>query len=155
MGPNLTEKALQNASRSVSSIHAICKKYDKQSGVPLTTSAHSTRSDEADIRMATQAVLTNELLHIVPDRHHRAFKTMRLNPVWNFDKKKALEWIEKKKEFQKFDIAYAEEDEVDEDEVDVDAENEDDDYEYYYGDSDDECLEETIAEYAEDDYYLF
>ena len=37
MGPNLTEKALQTAARSVSGIHAICKQYDRESGVPVQT----------------------------------------------------------------------------------------------------------------------
>ena len=37
MGSNLTEKGLQRAARSVSSVYAISKQYDKESGVPVTT----------------------------------------------------------------------------------------------------------------------
>lgn len=151
MGPNLTEKALQRASRSVSFIHAICKQYDKQSGVPLRTTRHSTRSDANDVSMVAQAVLKNKLLDITPGQHHRAFKHIKLNPVWNFDKKATLEWIDKKiKEFQKSNMAFAEEDEFE----DVNVEVDDDDGNDYY--SDDECcIEEMLAEYNEDDEYNY
>ena len=90
MGPNLSEKALQMASRAVTCIHSICKQYDKQTGVPVPMSAHSTKADTTDVKIVTKAVLKNLLLHIhvIPDRHHRAFKTIRLNPVWNLDNAK-------------------------------------------------------------------
>ena len=81
MGLNLTEKALQKSFWSVTCIHTICKQYDKQSGVPVSTTAHSTKFDATDIRLVTEAVLTNELLNIIPERHHRAFKVVRLNPI--------------------------------------------------------------------------
>ena len=162
MGPNLTEKALQRASRSVSSIHAICKQYDKHSGVPLRTTAHSTLSDASDVSIVTQAVLKNELLHIIPGRHHKAFKIIKLNPVWNFNKKTTLEWIEKKKkQFQKSNTVFAEDDEVEDvnDEVEdandeVEDANDEDEYDLNGYSDDDECIEEMLAEYDEDEYML-
>ena len=76
MGANLTEEALQRAARSVSTLHAVCKQYDKESGVPVTTSAHSTRVDATDVGKVVKAVLTNDMLQTIPGRKHRAFQRM-------------------------------------------------------------------------------
>ena len=97
MGPNLTEVALQRAARSVSTIHTVCENFEKQSGVPFVTSAHSTRSNEEDIAKVVSVVLDKKLLTIVPGRKHSSFRQMRLNPLhrWKMDNTK--EWIEKKK----------------------------------------------------------
>lgn len=62
MGVNLTEKALQRSTRTVSTLHTLCKQFDKESNVPVTTSAHTTRSDKSDVQKAVKAVLDNELL---------------------------------------------------------------------------------------------
>ena len=125
MGPNLTEKALQRAARSVSTLQAICEQYDKESVVPTITTAHSTPSIAVDISKVVRAVLLNDLLHIIPGRSHSMFRKMRLNPLWNWDKEKAAEWIiSKKKDFMKFrgaateteedsdDDEYSDEDEI-------------------------------------------
>ena len=42
MGVNLTEEALQRASRYTSMLSAVCKQFDTESGVPVTTSEHKT-----------------------------------------------------------------------------------------------------------------
>ena len=129
MGPNLTEKALQRAARSVSTLHRVCKQFDSESNVPATTSAHSSRSDRTDIQKVVSAVMKNNLLTVVCDRQHSNFKTMRLNPLWNWKPKDAIKWIEgKKKDFLKFrSIPQDEEEEEDEysdyDEADDDISN--------------------------------
>ncbi len=97
MGANLTEKALHRAAQSVTTLESICKRFDQQSGVPVGTHAHSTRSDKQDITKVMNTVLTRELLEIIPGRAHTSFKRMRLNPLWNWDISKTREWIEKKK----------------------------------------------------------
>ena len=103
MGANLTEKSLQRAARSVSTVHAVCKQYDKESGVPVITSAHSTREDKTDVSKVVCAVLTNKLLEQIPDRSHRAYAGIHLDPLHNWDKKAAIEWIKKKqKDYMKF-----------------------------------------------------
>ena len=49
------------------------------------------------------AVLDNNLLNIVPGRRHNMHKTMRFNPLWNWDRQDTIDWIEKKKkDFMKF-----------------------------------------------------
>lgn len=103
MGVNLTGKALQRAAQSVSTLHALCKQFDAESCVPVTTSAHITRSDRIDIQKAIKAVQDNELLIRKSERSHRSFRNLRLNPLWNWKKEETVEWIEKKqKEFMKY-----------------------------------------------------
>ena len=97
MGTNLTEKALQRAARSITTLHHVCTQFDKESLVPITTSAHSTRSDTPDVKKVVNAVLHNDLLTIVDGRSHRSYRTMRLTPLWNWNKRKTIEWIDKKK----------------------------------------------------------
>lgn len=97
MGANLTEKALHRAAQSVTTLESICKRFDQQSGVPVGTHAHSTRSDKQDVSKVINTVLSRELLEIIPGRAHTSFKRMRLNPLWNWDIGKTREWIEKKK----------------------------------------------------------
>ena len=50
MGSNLTEKALQRAVRSISTMDRVCRRYDEETDVPAITSAHSTRSNRDDIK---------------------------------------------------------------------------------------------------------
>ena len=61
MGPNLTENALQRAARSVSTLDLVCKQFDRESNVPVTALAHTTRTDINDIQKVVMAVLDNEL----------------------------------------------------------------------------------------------
>ena len=102
MGANLTERALQRAARSVSTVHDVCNNFDKESGVPATTSEHTTREDKTDVGKVVTSVLTNQLLHVIPGRNHSTFKKMYLNPLWNWEKQKAIEWIESKKDYMKY-----------------------------------------------------
>ena len=97
MGANLTEKALQRAARSITTLDHVCKQFDNESLVPITTSPHSTRSDTPDVRKVVDAVLHNNLLTIVDGRSHRSYRTIRLNPLWNWNKQKTIEWIDKMK----------------------------------------------------------
>ncbi len=62
MGSNWTESALQRAARSVTTLHQICEAFDTQSDVPFRTTAHSTRSDEDDVKKVVSVVLQNKLL---------------------------------------------------------------------------------------------
>lgn len=85
MGANLTEKSLQRAAHSVSTVHAVCKQFDKESGVPVVKSAHSTKEDKTDVGKVVSAVLTNMLLEQIPDRSHSTYANIHLNPLQNWD----------------------------------------------------------------------
>ena len=129
MGANLTEKALQRAARSVSTLFSVCKQFDSESNVPVTTSAHSTRTDKTDVQKVVKVVQDNDLLTIVAGQSHRSLKTMRLNPLCNWDREDTLQWIEKKKkDVMKYrgmaanEIEQEEEEEEDEEEIEQEEE---------------------------------
>ena len=97
MGSNLTESSLQHAVRSVATLEAICQKFDKESCVPYGTSAHSTISDDNDVRKVISILLTQKILIPTNGRNHRAFSGIHLNPLHKWDVKLTKEWMEKKK----------------------------------------------------------
>lgn len=96
MGSNLTENALQRAVRSVSTISAICKTFDKWAGVPVGTTAHSTWSDKQDVAKVTAAMLINGLLSVSAGRKHQAFPKLKTTPLHNWNREKTTQWIETK-----------------------------------------------------------
>ena len=93
-GPNLTEASLQRAARSVSTLHRICQTFDKQSGVPHGTVAHSNRPDRVDVLKVVGTVMHHELLKPNPGRKHTSFPKLHLDPLHKW---KAKTWIQKKK----------------------------------------------------------
>ena len=52
--------------RSVSTIHTVCQNFEKQSGVPIVSSAHSTRSNAEVISKVVSTVLSKKLLEDCP-----------------------------------------------------------------------------------------
>ena len=103
MGPNLTEKAIQRAARSITTLHNICDKFDKETAVPFRTIAHSTRPDKEDIKKVVDVVLKNKLLVKMSARSHRSFPGIALNPLHKFDSNKTIKWVKAKiKEYQKY-----------------------------------------------------
>ena len=97
MGPNLIDTALHRAARSVSSLESICAFYDAHTGVPHSTSAHTTKSDVDDVKTVVKVVLNHNLLKPSPGRKHKAFPELHLDPLHNWDFEKTEKWIEKKK----------------------------------------------------------
>lgn len=120
MGSNLTEKSLQRAARSVSTLSIIANKFDNESLVQNRTSAHSTRSDTEDVKKVVKTVTEFKLLQCIPGKKHRSFSTIHLNPLHKWDRKKAEEWVEaKKKSYEKYrGILHGEENESDSDATD-------------------------------------
>ena len=96
MGANLTEKAVRQAGQSVTMIGDIVSNFDKCSGVPSVSSAHSTRSDELDIQKVVSVVRENTLLIPAQGRCHVAFPEMSPNPLSHLKKKNILKWIVEK-----------------------------------------------------------
>ena len=81
----------------MSTLYSVCKQFDNESNVPVTTSSHLARSDRNDVQKVVSAVLNNYLLDRISGRCHRNFHNMRLNSLFNWKKKETIEWIEKKK----------------------------------------------------------
>ncbi len=103
MGGNMTDDALKRSARSVSTLQALCHKFDKCSGVPFGTHSHSTRSDVQDVGKVMRTVIDRKLLEVIPGRKHSSFPRTSANPLKSWDTTKTKEWIEgKKKQFVKF-----------------------------------------------------
>ena len=107
MGPNLTEAALQRAARSVSTLHAICERFDQTTALPHRSTAHSTRSDMEDVKMVTDAVLESNLLKQTAGRYHPSFRDLDLNPLKKWNIEKMITWIRaKQQQYLKFKGSY-------------------------------------------------
>ena len=113
MGPNLTECALQRAVRCVAPLQELCEKFDKESNVPVTTTAHSTKSSEKDLKVVVSIVLKKKLLRHEGKRAHHSFQKTPLNPLHKWDKEKTIAWIRtKKKEYKKYKGQFSQEEQL-------------------------------------------
>ena len=97
MGSNLTEEALQRAARSVTALQTICQSFDTQSGVPIGTSSHFTRSDAEDVAKVALVVRERKLLYPISGRNHSSFPNFSLDPLKSWNRDKTHKWIEQKK----------------------------------------------------------
>ena len=103
MGSNLTEDALQRAAMSVSMLNAIRLQFDRCSGVPIGTHAHSTKSDVQDVARVASSVLQHKIFVVREGRAHSSYRNIKTNPLWNWKVDKTKNWIEqKKKQFLKY-----------------------------------------------------
>lgn len=84
MGANLKEGALSRAARLITSLKHIRDVFDKESGVPVATTVHSTRSEEDDIHKVVQS---EKVLVVKAGREHTRFckfpaTLFKLNRAW-------------------------------------------------------------------------
>lgn len=136
MGSNISEHeaALQRSVRSISTLDALCHKFDEESDVPHRTTAHSTRSDLTDVNKVIDILLKHKILEPICDRTHKSFPDIHFNPLHKWDSEATKKWIEEKKaqylkqnnkyrgeDFDCFDEEVVEDEEVyyEEDEVDI------------------------------------
>ena len=96
-GPNLTEASVQCAARSVSTVEALAKVFDKEANVPVRTVRHSTTPDDEDVYKVASVAKNCSIMSVTPNRCHVLFPNFRLNPLWNRRTEKSVAWIEKKK----------------------------------------------------------
>ena len=87
MGSNMTEESIHRAARSVTALSEMRENFDKQSGVPVSTTAHSTRPDDNDVLRVSSVLVKNEILSVKPKRFHSSFRTMSVNPLSKLKKK--------------------------------------------------------------------
>ena len=78
MGGNLTEEALRRAARSVSTLEALCRQFDKCTGVPCSTHSHSTLGDTQDIGKVITTVMNRKLLSVISGRKHTFYPNVAL-----------------------------------------------------------------------------
>lgn len=96
MGANLKEEALTRAARSVTALASMRETFDKESGVPGSTTAHSTRSNEDDIRRVVSVLQSEEVLVVKAGRKHSRFPRISANPLHHLKRKKLNAWIKQK-----------------------------------------------------------
>ena len=76
MGSNMTEESIHRAARSVTALSEMRENFDKQSGVPVSTTAHTTRPDDNDVLRVSSVLVKNEILSVKPKRFHSSFHTV-------------------------------------------------------------------------------
>ena len=72
MGSNLTD-ALQRAAMSVSMLNAISLQFDRCSGVPIGSHAHSTKSDVQDVTRVASSVWQHKIFVVREGRAHSSY----------------------------------------------------------------------------------
>lgn len=105
MGSNLTEEALQRAVRSMSTFDRLCQKFNVQSDVPVITTAHSTRSNEVDIKKVVKVILQQKILKPSDDGRK---PSIHFNPLYLWNEEKTIEG--KKKQYQRYRNKYRDQD---------------------------------------------
>lgn len=95
MGSNLTEAALQNAVRSVSTLDTICKKFDMY----RLAQVHTPQGQILWMYIKKVVSILTEQRNLVPTngRDHGAFPGIHFDPLFEWDINGTKEWIETKK----------------------------------------------------------
>ena len=106
MGANLKEEAMMRAARSVTALESMREAFDKESGVPVGTTAHSTRSNADDIRRVVSVLQSEKVLAVKAGRKHSRFPQISANPLHRLKRKQLKRWIKQKhtKQAQKMKI---------------------------------------------------
>ncbi len=81
MGANFTKAASTWAARSVSSLHRISMAFDKQTDIHPEATAHSTKSDEKDVKTVVDVLQKAEVLKVIVNRSHRMFPKFSPDPL--------------------------------------------------------------------------
>ena len=120
MGANASEAAITRAARSVTASST----FHKETGVPVTRSAHSTLDDTKDINSVVSVIIKKKILDTQRGRMHSSFKKFSPNPLHNLDQDKLLQWITtKQKQMIKYKYAVGEGTQSDSEASDVDSNN--------------------------------
>ena len=103
MGANFTEAASTRAACAVTSLAHMAERFDCETGIHPEASAHTTKSDEADVLSVVNVLLQREVLTIHPGRSHHKFPNMATNPLQSLNHEKLHKWIRDKiKDYTKF-----------------------------------------------------
>ena len=88
MGANTSEAAITTAARSVTTLQEISTKFDKETGLPVTRSAHSTLDDIKDVNSVVSIIIKKKIFDTQKGRMHSLFKNFSSNPLHNLDQEK-------------------------------------------------------------------
>ena len=70
--------------------------FDKETGVSVGTSGHSTRSNEDDIRRVVSVLQSEKVLTVKAGRKHSRFPKISANPLHCLKMKQLKTWIKQK-----------------------------------------------------------
>lgn len=96
MGSNFSQNAITNVARSVSYMEVVTNKLDQQCMIHTESSAHSTRSDDSDVKKVVSIVMREKLWDIKKSRKFHKFKSMSSNPLNRLDREKLISWMTSK-----------------------------------------------------------
>ena len=96
MGGSLTENAVRRVGKSVTMIHNITTNFDKESGLPIRTSAHSECSDTKDVQRVILTLQEYKAFTIMQGRSHTRFPGMPSTSLPSLKTDKMLCWIRQK-----------------------------------------------------------
>ena len=103
MGANFTEAASTQAARAVTSQAHMADRFDCETGIHPEASAHTTKSDEADVLSVVKVLLQREVLTIHPGQSHHKFPNIATNPLQSLNHEKLHQWVrDKVKDHTKF-----------------------------------------------------
>ena len=107
MGANLKEEAMTRAAQSVTALESMREIFNKESGVPVGTTSHSTRANDCDIRRVVSVLQSEEVLVVKAGRKHSRFPKISANPLHHLKRRQLKSWIKQKhaKHAQKMKIA--------------------------------------------------
>ena len=116
MGANLKEEALTRAARSVTLLKAMRDACDKETGVPVGTTAHSTRSAEEDIHRVVSIMQSKQVFAVKAGRYHSQFPRISANPLHRLNMLQLTTWIKQKQlQFLKCGVTRADREDSDSD----------------------------------------
>ena len=87
---------MKRAAQSVTTLRQMRGNFDKLSGVPVGTSAHSIRPDNNDVFRVTSVVVRDDILSMKSGRSHTRFQKISANPLSKLKKDKLFDWIKRK-----------------------------------------------------------
>ena len=93
IGANFTEAASTRAARAVTTLAHMAGRFDSQTGIHPKATAHTTKSDEADVLSVVKVLQQREVLKIHPGRSHHKFPKMSTNPLRTLNSEKLHLWI--------------------------------------------------------------
>ena len=81
MGANFTEAASTQAAQAVTSPAHMAERFDCETGIHPEATAHTTKSDKADVLSVVKVLQQREVLTIHPEWSHHKFPNMSTNPL--------------------------------------------------------------------------
>lgn len=94
IGASKTSSAIVRASKSAAGVEQILTRFDAETGISKKSSAHTSRSSQADENMMIKDLQSLQPLHILPGRRHAHFQDIQSSPLVGIDMEKFYNWLD-------------------------------------------------------------